>query len=150
MLTDRELGAILADETKLIEGDLSWANDREHRYSKKFRAPVHCSSTKLLEVVGRWSPRAEKLSYVLLYRGAGRIYALDLGAVHSNPDRSFIGSPHKHRWSNEFKDKLAYVPEDITAQWDDPVRVWQQFCSEAKIMHVGKLHQPDWQEEMIL
>ena len=63
---------------------------------------------------------AAKLSYVLLYRGAGRIYALDLGSAHRNPNGERVGETHKHRWTAEFRDKQAYVPKDITATWDRP------------------------------
>ena len=100
----------------------------------------------ILSIVGRWNPKAEKLSYVLLRRGTGRIYGLDLGAAHRNPDQREVGATHKHHWTTAFRDKHAYVPGDITASWDEPVHVWEQFCTEARIAHDGMMHRPEWQD----
>ena len=49
----------------------------------------------------------------------------------------------------EHRDAQAYRPADITAQWDDPVAVWAQFCAEVTIRHDGTLHPPIWQEELL-
>jgi hypothetical protein len=64
------------------------------------------------------------ISFVLISKAAGRIYALDLGKGHGNPDGVRVGDPHKHRWSGQFKDKESYEPIDIAATADDPVQVW--------------------------
>lgn len=87
---------------------------------------------------------------MLVHRSAGRIYGLDLGADHHNPSCQRVGEKHKHRWTEEFRDKEAYVPTDITASWDQPQEVWAQFCYEAKIHHNGRLHLPLIQEELPL
>ena len=142
MITQVECDAILSNSAKRIEGDLKWADDRNHKHAKKFRVPVLCEGVYLLEIIGRWNSRSERLSYVMLYNGIRRIYALDLGAEHRNPDRNLVASPHKHRWTDAYMDKYAYQPEDITASWDQPVEVWRQFCAEAKIIHTGILHPP--------
>jgi hypothetical protein len=70
------------------------------------------------------------LTFVLLHRVEGCIYRLDLGTVHPNLDGTLIGEKHKHRWSEGIGVKDAYAPEDITATLDDPVGVWEQFCTE--------------------
>ena len=101
-------------------------------------------------VVGRYNRMAGTLSFSLIHRGAGRIYALDLGADHHNPTCQRTGEKHKHTWTQEFRDKHAYVPEDITETWDKPVAVWAQFCKEANIVHEGKLAVPTFQEELPL
>lgn len=49
---------------------------------------------------------------------------------------------HKHRWTEQYRDKQAYVPGDITAHQSDPVSVWSQFCAEARITHNGTMQDP--------
>ena len=149
MITQQEFETILADTTKRIEGNLAWRDDEDHSPAQQFRAAVLSDDRHPLDILGRWNPKAEKLSFVLLYRGLGRIYGLDIGVGHRNPTRERIESPHKHAWTDEFKDKRAYVPPDITAPWDEPVQVWLQFCAEARILHAGTLYHPNWQEDLL-
>ena len=148
VITLQEYEAIIADSTKRIEGDLDWRDMEDRQPACTFRTPVLSDEEHPLEIVGRWNPMAAKLSYVLLYRGAGRIYALDLGSAHRNPNGERVGETHKHRWTAEFRDKQAYVPKDITATWDRPREVWQQFCAEARIDHRGTLGEPSVQQHL--
>ncbi len=41
-----------------------------------------------------------------------------------------------------YKDKQTYEPQDITANQDNPVAVWEQFCQEAIIHHNGIMNNP--------
>jgi hypothetical protein len=90
-------------------------------------------------VRGSYNPLIGALSYVLILQTVGRVYALDLGKEHYNPQCDHVCEKHKHRWTERFRDKEAYVPEDITANAADPVAVWRQFCAEARITHQGTL-----------
>lgn len=74
--------------------------------------------------------------------GHGPIYGLDLGADHHNPTCQRVGEKHKHAWTDQHADKLAYVPEDITAGLEEAVAVWREFCSETRIQHNGALEPP--------
>ena len=148
-LSQQEFDAILADETKRIDGDLEWQNDEDHSPAREFRANVTSDAGYPLFVNGRCNPKAGTLSYTLIHRGVGRIYALDLGAEHHNPDCSLVGEKHKHRWTEAFRDKQAYVPTDITAPWTRPSDVWEQFCAEAKIAHEGEMGGLKMQEELL-
>ena len=56
---------------------------------------------------------------------------------------------HKVRWTPEDQDKLAYLPEDITAEWWEPVVVWEQFCAEANLKHTGTMIGPIHEEEVL-
>jgi hypothetical protein len=150
MIAQQEFDAILADPSKRIEGDIDWREDADHSPAREFRVELRSDAGWPLVVVGRIKPFAGTLSYVLVHRGAGRIYGLDLGADHHNPSCQRVGERHKHRWSEAFRDKEAYVPADITADWDRPVEVWQQFCREANIVHEGRMHPPVVQEELPL
>ena len=138
-LSQQEFESILADDTKEIVQDLVWGEDENRSPAREFRATVASATGYPLFVVGRYNPMAGTLSYALIHRGAGRIYALDLGANHHNPDCNRIGEKHKHRWTEASGDKQAYVPEDITEPWDRPVEVWKQFCTEARIRHTGRM-----------
>ena len=151
MITQQEFEAILSDDTKRVKGDLRWGGDEDHSPAQEFRVRVLSEPGWPLTVIGWWNPRSRKLSYVLRHDAAGRILGLDLGpVVHRNPSSQRLDGTHKHRWANEFRDKQAYVPSDITAEWSQPVVVWEQFCSEVRIAHDGTMVAPAVQEEMLL
>lgn len=150
MITQKEYDAILADATKRIDGHIDWCEDADHSPAREFRVELQSDAGWPLVVVGRFNPYAGTLSYVLIHRGAGRIYGLDLGADHHNPTCQRVGERHKHRWNEAFRDKEAYVPADITAEWNKPLDVWEQFCREAKIEHRGQMRPPAVQEELPL
>jgi len=133
---------MLSDPRKWIEGDLKWRSDEDHSPALQFRAEVRSEAGFPLQVNGRLNQLAGKLSYTLLHGSTGRVYGLDLGSDHHNPTCEYVGEKHKHRWTNDFRDKFAYVPGDITADVTDPVGVWKQFCAEAKIEHRGNLAEP--------
>ena len=141
-ITQNEFEVILADTTKRIDCDLRWREDEDHSPAVEFRAEVASAPGYPLMVVGRFNAAAGTLTYALIHRSTGRIYGLDLGADHHNPSCNHVGEKHKHRWTDQFADKDAYVPSDITATSEEPVDVWRQFCVEAKITHNGDLQTP--------
>ena len=148
-LTNLEFETILADQSKTIQGDLEWSEDEDHSPAVEFRADVETEAGYPLIVLGRYNPLAVTLSYTILHRGVGRIYALDMGKDHHNPGGERIGDMHKHKYREDLRDKEAYFPEDIVAPVNDPVAVWRQFCAEAGIVHLGKLaNPPPVQEEL--
>jgi hypothetical protein len=119
--------------------------------SVEFRVEVLSDAGYPLFVRGSFNKLARALSYTLIHRSVGRIYALDMGKDHHNPNCSNVGEKHKHKYTEQYRDKDAYVPHDITAPVDDPVTVWKQFCVEASIDHTGTLHAPPLvQDEMFL
>lgn len=141
-MTEAEFAAILEDHSKAIDGDIEWSRDEDHSPAVEFRVEVISDAGWPLILCGSYNGLAHALTYALIHRGTGRIYALDLGKDHRNPTGELIGEKHKHRWTERFRDKEAYVPTDITALVNQPVDVWVQFCSEAKITHRGALKQP--------
>lgn len=141
-MTQAEFDALLADESKRIDGDIAWADDEDQSPAVEFRAEVRSDAGYPLFVRGSFNTEAQTLTYALIHRGVGRIYALDLGKDHHNPTCEHTGERHKHRWSDMLRDKAAYVPTDITAPVADPGTVWQQFCTEACIRHDGALQPP--------
>lgn len=150
MLSNQDIQRILADTSKRVEGDIRWSDDEDRSVNRVFRAKVKSDSGYSLEVRGRFNHQAGFLTYLLILKGQGRIYSLDIGQEHHNPDCNRVGEKHKHMWCEEFGDKQAYEPEDITAMWNDPVEVWQQFCREANLTHQGTMYPPHIQRELDL
>lgn len=141
-LTESEFESLITDPSKMIVGDIVWADDEDHSPAVHFRADVQSSLGYPLIVRGRYNALIPALSYLLIHPGTGRIYALDLGKDHHNRSCQFVGEKHKHRWSELHRDTEAYVPDDITAPATDPLHVWKQFCAEAHITHSGNLSVP--------
>jgi len=149
-VTQAEFDKILADASKRVAGDLYWREDDDHSPAFEFGAEVESEAGYPLFVKGWLNRPAGKLSYAVIHRATGRIYALDLGADHHNPTSQRLGEKHRHSWTDRHADKLAYVPVDVTAGPDNPVTAWQQFCAEAKIRHDGVLHPPPPTQEELL
>ena len=141
-LTDGEFASVLADETKRVDGDVSWREDEDRSPAVEFRVDVESGSGWPLFVKGRYNRAGGTLTYALILKTAGRIYALDLGKDHHNPQCDQVGERHKHRWSERYRDKEAYVPNDVNAPVSDPVAVWREFCAEARIQHDGRMMSP--------
>src|SRR5207244_1162438 len=102
-----------------------------------------------LFIRGTYNRLARTLTYAVIHQGVGRIYGLDMGKHHRNPDRSVVGRVHKHEWTEQFRDARAYEPPDITVPVDQPVQVWAQFCAEAKIRHNGVMVVPPPLQEVL-
>ena len=149
-ITSQEVEALLADESKKISGNIVWIKDQDHSPAMVFQSRVESDTGYPLFAVGRMNPQTAKLSFSLLYRGTGRVYGLDLGAYHRNPNGERVGRKHKHRWKDGNRDNWAYVPADITEPWNKTIEVWRQFCREAKMIHVGEMSHPQSQEELPL
>lgn len=141
-LTEEEFNALLNDRSKRIETDISWSEDEDHSPTVEFRVKVESEPCYPLFVKGSYNAMTKTLSYTIVHKQTGRVYALDMGKDHRNPDGELVGEKHKHRWSEKYRDKHAYAPPDITAPASDPVAVWEQFCKEALIEHRGIMNPP--------
>ena len=141
MLSQEEFDSLINDSSKRINGDITWSEGNS-AFSVKFRAEIITNNNDDLFVQGSWNSMIEALSYHLVYRSVGRIYGLDMGKDHRNPDGKLIGEVHKHRWTETYRDKQAYKPLDIKASASQPLEVWQQFCKEAGIVHNGTMYRP--------
>jgi len=142
VLTNTEFQTILDDSSKRIEGDIVWQEDEDHSPAVEFRAEVASDAGWPIFVRGSFNPLVPALSYMMILKTMGRIYGLDLGKEHHNPQCPMVGEKHKHRWTEVLRDKEAYVPNDIAAPATDPVEVWKQFCAEANLKHNGTMAAP--------
>ena len=145
--SQQEYQDIIDDHTKIILEDIVWERDA-YTPGHRFRADIQSNYPLFLN--GWYNPASHKLSYAIIHQGEGRIYGLDLGADHINPDGVHVGEKHKNYWVLGQRDKWAYVPNDITEHWNRPVEVWHQFCNEAKLRHIGIMHPPIIQMEALL
>jgi hypothetical protein len=141
-MTQTEFETLIPDGTKKIQGDIAWDEDEDHSPAVEFRAEVASDAGYPIFIRGSYNAAVGALTFALIHRGSGRIYALDLGKDHHNPSCQYVGEKHKHRWNESLRDKEAYVPPDITASPFNPVLVWGEFCKEANIHHDGKMLPP--------
>ena len=141
-MKEQDFKALLEDTTKQINEPIEWEDNHDHYPTVGFRVEVNSKAKYPIFVKGSYNSIAQTLTYALIHPGFGRIYALDLGKDHHNPQCFNVGRKHKHRWSEVFRDKEAYVPDDITALVNDPVSVWIQFCKEAFLTHNGVMYPP--------
>src|SRR5882762_601599 len=136
-MKQQDFDAFLADTTKQINEDIIWRKDEDHSPAVEFRVSMASQARYSIFVKGSCNLAARTLTYALIHSSFGRIYALDMGKDHHNPSCFNVGRKHKHRWTEKFRDKDAYVPEDITALVSDPVAIWLQFCKEVLLTHSG-------------
>ena len=148
-LSQQEYDAIINDPTKVINEDIVWEGAR-NSLTREFRIDIESNDGHPIFVKGWYNAYSGKLSYAIIHRGEGRIYGLDLGAEHINPDGKPVGENHKNYWVPGSRDKWAFVPEDITEPWSRPAAVWAQFCAEANLRHSGELQDPVMQGSMLI
>ena len=140
-LSQEEYDTIIQDPTKSIREDIRWEG-HPNSGRREFRVEIESDEGYPLFLKGWYNSSSGKLSYAIIHSSAGRIYGLDLGADHQNPDKEWVGEKHKNYWVPGARDKWAYVPPDITETWDRPVEVWRQFCAEANLTHSGMMTAP--------
>ena len=148
-LGQQEYEAIINDPHKVIREIIHWAGN-PNSTRREFKVDVESDEGYPIFVKGWYNSSSGKLSYSIIHRTVGRIYGLDLGADHRNPDGEVVGEKHKNYWVPGYRDKWAYVPEDITETWDSPAAVWRQFCAEARLTHSGPMESPVTQGELPL
>jgi len=141
--TESDLDTILNNTTKIISGDIRWQDDEDHSPAIEFLVPINSDLGYQLKIRGSYNSKCNTFGFTILLGGHGRIYGLDIGTDHRNPkQKENIGKIHKHKWTDIHKDKYAYCPNDITVGVDDVVKIWKEFCVEAKIIHQGVLLPP--------
>lgn len=148
MLSEAEVDEIIADPGKEIEGDIVWRSTRANGAAQTFQVLLTHASPAQIEVSGWFNPAKNNLSFSFIAKPQ-RIYGLDMSGRHTNKDGDVFRGMHKQRWSDAAKRAEAFVPHDITAGWNEPRRVWEQFCAEARITHVGTFEEPEWQLEAL-
>lgn len=142
LFSEIDVQAIVDNTQKVIEGDIHWQPHATALPAAEFIAEVNWDGPFQLMLAGWFNSVSHKLSFALIVRGAGRVYGLDIGRSHTNPQGESVGEVHKHRWTAVHGDRWAYVPADITADWSAPIIAWREFCVEANIRHMGTMVAP--------
>ena len=139
---------LIRDDSKEILGDIIWETDSNHPRSLVFKTDIYSRVNYPIYLKGNFHFKRKTLSFSMIHQDVGRIYGLDMGQTHKNPSTGKkTGRVHKHRWTDLYRDKEAYVPPDITKPYNDVIGVWREFCLESKITHSGKmLGLPDGQQ----
>lgn len=141
-LSQEEFEAILADDSKRIVGDVSWSPDPTKPGAFRFRADVNSDADQPMFIAGYLRISRSRLSYALIY-AERRIAAIDFGAVgHRNVDGAKIIGTHVHLWDARYQATEAYSVTAITAQLDQPLEAWAQFCGQFGIVHQGEMLEP--------
>ena len=148
VLSEEESRTILGTR-KTITGDVRWSVDPDHPTWVEFRVEVSTAEGFPVFVVGSYNYEIPALRYCLIHKGVGRVSGLCYGTDHHNPSCENTGEKHKHRWTDSYKDKDAYVPNDITAVITETCLVWRQFCEEANIEHNGDFAEPPPKQEEV-
>jgi len=74
--------------------------------------PVRAEEQLPLRLYGRFNPRTGNYTFIF-FHGRLNLRRLDVGKRHHNPECDNVGSVHKHKWTDRFRDKWAYEPSDI-------------------------------------
>lgn len=96
-MTQDEFEALLHDTSKQINEPISWTENPAHAPTVEFRVSVESEESYPIFVKGSYNKLIQALTYVLIHRQFGRIYGLDLGKDHRNPDGQRVGETHKSR-----------------------------------------------------
>lgn len=134
LLADVEVEAILT-APKEVGGHIRWRREDTRKGARwKFEARVFVvDGPQVLHLRGNVGSRSYGFS--LLY-GSTVVRRFDMStSSHLNPDGTRIEGPHKHRWTEKYGDRIAYVPNDI--DWSDPNEALWGFLSECQIKFVG-------------
>ena len=99
-MTEAEFEAIKQDRSKRILGDISWQDDEDHSPSAEFHCEIVSDAGYPLFIRGSFNPLAEALTFAVIHRTAGRVYALDIGKDHHNPSCNKVGDRHLHIWND--------------------------------------------------
>ena len=137
-----DVDAFLRSLAMRIEGDIRWRLDRRSHRAFRFRADVRTSDPNDHYLEGWYSPRSEKLTLAVFRPDRGRIYGLCMGISHPELDTEDPRRPHKHYWTDQHRDQNRYLPDDISAEWSNPVQVWAEFQRESHLVHDGRFHPP--------
>ena len=95
---------------KRISGQNDWQQQDDGNWYTEM--PVETEEQLPLRLYGRFNPRTSNYT-LILFCGRLNLRRVDVGKRHHNPECDNMGTPHKHRWSDRFRDKWAYEPPEM-------------------------------------
>ncbi len=84
--TDVDFEENISDKSKEIRKVIVWKADTDYPVAKEFRTKINLESGCSVVAHGPSNSLFGKLSYSKNHQGIARIYGLDLGADHRNPN----------------------------------------------------------------
>jgi len=102
--------------------------------------PVEAEEQLPLRLYGRFNPRTGNYTFIL-FCGRLNLRRLDVGKRHHNPECDNVGTPHKHIWTDRFRDKWAYEPSELN-DTESIGDVFLKFLAECNIILEGRFVEP--------
>ncbi len=143
-LDEDEVDTVLAS-AKYIDENVEWRRQAGHQ---TFSVEVLSKEADYdMALVGSVTEQTGYLK-LHLFVGPQPITMLHMGKAHHNPNcERLTGKVHKHRWSDAFREKEAYVPDDVdTATWETLLR---SFLKECNIEVRGRFAAPQIQRRLL-
>lgn len=131
MLTEQEADSIVNEAVKTIGERLIWQLDNQRRQKYRFKVPVVCDAViGQLYLLGHAGPYT--WGFVLLGPSGETLRKISTPHEgHRHPDKSPVGSHHKHYHTGEKEAVWTYQPPDIA--WDDFNQALLDFAAECRI-----------------
>jgi hypothetical protein len=136
-------------EGLVFEDDVRWTPQPSNRNWLQFEGFLDSPSDTSLRLNMAVSILREERYRIIVRRGEQILRRLCVRGSHRNPlassGETWIGKTHKHRWTEQFADKLAYTPPDIatpTFERSEYERVFRAFCKESNIDFRGRWNDP--------
>lgn len=146
--TNTDYWGWLHDESKVIRGDVVWNLDKNKWPASELRVQVENEEGTPAHIQGFHNPKSQKTTFAVIHGGNFRFYGMCIGPSIKHDG---VRGLHKHKWSVQHGAREIYVPDDITADWDNPKKLFVEFCNEAKIRIEGTVGSPPEHEpEMFL
>ena len=133
-MTTDEINAFLADTDKFLAGEFEW---RRPNGRFQFRQAVQYdnSANRKIELSIWCNLDAPTMTIAYFVSGIGRIYGFCLGVSHGNM------LYHRHYGVGESA-IVTPLPDSIARPVDNPAEVWERFCAETSLTHVGDFRNP--------
>lgn len=148
IISEKEVEDIFDNCDKIIKEDIKWIQKNDKKYTIEFNVPIEVNYPGKFVLIGTYNYSLNRFTFTILYNNEFRIKALDIGKGHKNPDKKRIGKKHKHKWTDKYKDKWAYEPNDITTGASIE-QIFYEFLKECNIIYTGnKFTIPPYQLEM--
>lgn len=116
---------------------LKWVEERNFF---RIEGDIIAQNGEYIKFKGTYSPRSKNFSFILLYKRKYIIRRFDMEPRHWNPDGTLIEGEHKHKWTDEHLDTIAYKVDDIDT--NDINQAIFDFFEECNIDYNGVIYQP--------
>jgi len=123
---------------KRISGQINWQQRDDGNWYTEM--PVEAEEQLPLRLYGRFNPRTGNYTFIL-FCGRLNLRRLDVGKRHHNPECDNVDTPHKHTWTDRFRDKWAYGPTEME-DTDSISGTFAKLLTECNIALDGRFVEP--------